>query len=355
MIYLLTFNLSTFLVALQKIFKSKLMKRLLSLISAMILIIVLGFRYYVGTDYGSYVLIFNNISVLNFQELLAYHDTEIGHNILCKIICDLGFDYKVLFLVYAVLTVYFLYRIMNKMKLNKFIFISTFIFMIFPYSFNIMRQVLAIVLVMYSFMHLFENKNIRSLLFLILAIMFHKPAIVLIPIYLCHLFVKNKKMRNALMIVIYSLIVALFLSNILNLVNIDALSRYTSYLDMSEFDYRLIFTTIIKQIPIILILYLFRREFKEDNKDNYTYIAIFIIGFIFLVLGAVNPTLNRLSLYFTAFNAIIMGKALNRNGITIVKILFYIYLVIYFLYQFYYSGICEIFPYDTWIGELWKN
>lgn len=355
MIYLLTFNLSTFLVALQNVFKSKLMKKLLSIVSAIILIIVLGFRYYVGTDYGSYVLIFNNISVLNFQELLAYQDTEIGHNIVCKIVSDLGFDYKILFLVYAILTVYFLYRIMSKMKLNKFIFISTFIFMILPYSFNIMRQVLAIVLVMYSFIHLFENKNIKSLLLLVLAIMFHKPAIILIPIYLCHLFIKNKKMRNVLMIIIYSLVVLLFLSNVLNLVNIDALSRYTSYLDMEEFDYKLIFTTIIKQIPIILIFYLFRQEFKEDNKDNYTYIAIFIIGFIFLVLGAVNPTLNRLSLYFTAFNSIIIGKALNRKNITIVKLLFYIYLVIYFLYQFYYSGICEIFPYRTWIGELWNN
>ena len=130
------------------------------------------------------------------------------------------------------------------------------------------------------------------------------------------------------------------------------MSRYSNYAISNTIDYRIIISGIIKRLPIIFLFFAYMNDFKEKNINNYTYIALLIISMIFSFLGAVNPTLNRLSLYFSIFDAVIIGKITLRKNIPVVKLLLYIYFILYFYYQFYYSKVGEIFPYKTWVGVV---
>ena len=352
MIYLVSFNLSIFLNWLQNIFKSNFSKKALKIISASILISLLGLRYYVGTDYRNYIYIYNSISHLKFSDLFSYTETELAHTLICKITYILGFDYRIVFLIYSLLIVFFLYKIMDTLKVNKTFFMMTYLFMIFPYSFNIMRQSLSMIIIVYSFTLLFENKKIKSYIYLFLASIFHKTSLIVLPIYLCHLFIKNKKLRNLILILFYLIVVYLLLNNYFTLLDIDSMSRYSNYAISNTIDYRIIISGIIKRLPIIFLFFAYMNDFKEKNINNYTYIALFIISMIFSFLGAVNPTLNRLSLYFSIFDAVIIGKITLRKNIPVVKLLLYMYFILYFYYQFYYSKVGEIFPYKTWVGVV---
>ena len=352
MIYFLSFNLSIFLTWFQRLFDSNFIKKILKLLSASILIAILGLRHYVGTDYTSYVYIFDSISGLDFSSLISYTETEIAHTFLCKIIYVLGFDYRMMFLIYSVLIVFFLYKIMDTIKINKTFFLMTYLFMIFSYSFNIMRQSLSMIIIVYSFILLFENEKTKSYIYLFLAALFHKPALIVLPIYICYLFIKNRKLSNFILILFYTIVVYLLFNNYFTLIDMDAMSRYSNYAISNTIDYGIIISGIIKRLPIIFLFFVYINDFKEKNINNYTYIALFVISMIFSILGAVNPTLNRLSLYFNIFDAIIIGKITFRKNIPIVKILLYMYFIIYFYYQFYYSRVCEIFPYRSWVGEI---
>src|SRR5574344_647169 len=351
MIYLVVFIISTLLIWIRDHIKFKFIKPILTIISAVLLILLLGLRYYVGTDYGSYVYIFNEISALGYNELFSFTDTEIGHTIICKLVYSLGLNYQAVFMIYAILTIYFLYRTMDRLKINKSLFLLTYLLMVFPYSFNIMRQSLAMVIILYSLTYLFDNNRFKSLFLLLVACLFHKPALIVLPIYLCHLFIKKRKYRNFILIITYSIIVGLFLTNALTIIDVDTLSRYSNYI-ISNNEYIMVFTNIVKISPIIIMFLLFYDDFKVNNINNYIYIDIFIISIIFTFLGALNGTLNRLSLYFSVFDSVLIGTFTNRKKILFIKLCLILYLVIYFLYQFYYSGIGEIFPYRGWISWI---
>lgn len=349
MIYLLAFNFSSIILWFSNLFKSKLFRKVLVAVSAIILIILVGTRYNVGTDYISYKYIYQTISALKWDELMSFTETEIGHTLLCKILSYLGYGYKSMFLIYGFLTTFFLYKSMKKLNVNKYFFILAYVCLIFPYSFNIMRQVLSMAIVLYSMTFLFNNEKMKSFIYLFIAFLFHKPAIIVLPIYLCHLFIDSKKTRNFLLVSTYLFIIALFMSNTLTLNNIDALTRYTNYIQSDGIDYTIMITNIIKKLPIILLMFVFRNDFKDENHNNYTYISLFIIGLILSFLGGISSTLSRLSLYFTIFDIVLIGKFMNRRNIPTIKIMIYIYLFAYFIYQFYYSGIGELFPYNSWL------
>ena len=174
----------------------------LFLFSFALLLMFIGFRYNVGTDYESYLITYNRIKILSFNELYKY-DWEFGAVLLFKLV---SLFFKNNFILFFFIGAFQLYPIYKINKLNKFEFLPysvlIFCFVFLPFYLNGMRQGIAISFALLSFYYLHDkNNNIKSILYLTLGYMFHKSILIIIP-YLILSLISNKKRYKKLSIII---------------------------------------------------------------------------------------------------------------------------------------------------------
>ena len=312
----------------------------------MLPILFIGFRYNVGTDYDNYVNTYNIIKNLNFFELIDY-DWELGGKVILKIASLFNYD-KLVFILIAVFNLLPIFMI-NKMYNYKYLAFSilTYNFLFLPFCMNGMRQGISMSFILYSMFLLLNNKRKNSIIFFILAFLFHKSCILFLPYYLCLLFDKteNKRkfMKQSIVITLSSsFLILFFLKSFLVEYGILKYSSYINKIDTSNIS----FNVILSSIPILLIIFLSK---KNDYITN-TLKPIVISGLIFYIVGTSAQYLYRIGLFFTYFEIFLVPYIINKIDDkklkTLIYILYIIYLILYFWYQFYFVGQHEIFPYQ---------
>ncbi|MBP3766506.1 MAG: EpsG family protein [Bacilli bacterium] len=321
--------------------------RLFILISFLILLALIGFRYYVGTDYESYIDIYNKVATLEFNELYLV-DIEYGTKVIFKIIYNLFDNQYYIFIALGLVTLYPIYKA-NKLYDYEYLPFSvlTFCLMFLPFDLNGMRQGVAMSFIILSFAYLFKDKKIMAFISFAIAFLFHKSAILLLP-YLGLFMIKKGKSS-----LIYSISFTLILSFLLLFFN-DAMMRLgivsdyeylLSGLDIDNITYK----NIILYIPFIFLIIVYDPKVERISELK----GLFISSMILLVLGTSKQYLSRISLYHMMFLIILIPMIIkNINNKTykyIIEILYIIYLLYYFIHEFYTLGIHEIFPYQTWV------
>ena len=130
-------------------------------------------RYNIGTDYPHYVLIYKFINDVD--------NMEIGFECLCRFLKWLGADSFWLFFVISTLTYLpFCFGTPRKVMIGcTFMFICAFYFQ----SYSLVRQALAVSLLLYASFRLLEGRGLRFLVFVLLASSFHKSALLVLPFY----------------------------------------------------------------------------------------------------------------------------------------------------------------------------
>lgn len=136
----------------------------------------------------------NNYNLTNFGDFYLETGVELGWGLYSKFISLFSNSPVVLFSVFSLLTFYFINKICNIIKLD-FIYVMCFYL---PTSFFLMQQFMQIrqgfavpVAVYASFLYL-KNKKAISILFFILAFLFHQTIIVYILFFFVFLFIYEK-------------------------------------------------------------------------------------------------------------------------------------------------------------------
>ena len=254
LIYVLVF-LSVFLINViaGKIYSTKRkLSNFLIFVGFSILLIFVGCRYYVGTDYESYIDLYNTIATLDFSELYLVN-MEIGPKLLFKLIYILFDNQYFIFIGLAFLSLYPLYK-SNKLYDYKYLGYSilTYCFMFLPFSMNGMRQGVAMSFLVLSFVYLFKDKKINSLIVFIIAFLFHKSAILILPYLLLFMFNKGKSAEA------YSILITMVLSVLLLFFNsamlkIGIVSDYEYMIGGLDID-NMSFKSLFLFIPFIIIM-----------------------------------------------------------------------------------------------------
>ena len=328
------------------IFASKTKNKLLLLLSFLLPVIFVGFRYNVGTDFQSYVYMFENFKTLSFHQMLT-NEWELASKIIIFILSKFFNNPSSLFLMIAILN-YLPIVIINKHFNYKYLPMSLFIYncVFLPFCMNGMRQGIAMCFIFYSVMLLLFNDQKKSIVFLIISFLFHKSCILFLPYYYIIFTEKENDNKNIgkkiiLLTIVMSILILFFLKNIL--LNFGIL-KYSSYYNNINAE-NISFSTLLTYMPIIIILLLSKYKDKVIN----TLKPIVISGYLYHVIGTTARYLYRISLYFTLFEVILIPYLIynckDKNTKIIISLLFIIYLLIYFWYQFYIVGQHEIFPY----------
>lgn len=255
-------------------YENRIMLGIIDVLPFVILIIITGFRYQVGTDYDGYL---KNFELLKYYEI---DRIEISFRMIVSAAYFLHLNHQFVFLVYAIITYLFLYFAIRffdpEAKYRHFIVGLLMTFFLFN-IFNTIRQMAAVSILAFGLQYLVKKQWFHYLLMAALAFFFHRSSIAFSFIFFIALLFPIKYY-------IFLLIIApfLFFTNFINLM-IGLFVRITGM------DFYLIYVTgnngrvslssglgIIIFYLIAVILFLFFDHVAENEKER-TIVKLYIL------------------------------------------------------------------------------
>ena len=356
-IYIILFFISALLFSYGNRVKNKGLKTILKIISIIIPVLIAGLRYNVGTDYENYVNSYFLVTNDNYR-------IEIFHKLVVMIVQHTFNYYQYIFLIYALVTILIAYKAIDDYKIdnkNTFILTYAYLMLYFIMSLNLMRQCLAVAIIMYSMKYIYNKKIYKYIFCIILATLVHTSALIILPFGIVNIISKDAKKGIIISLIVYitfSIFLLLIPVSILN--NIPFINKFLNYVNINESLTGTGFGIIIKQSPILLLCACFYKKMIKNDANIKQWIAMEILNIIFLYVGFINIALNRFSMYFSFatifiiqdFYGVIKKDLYNKIFTQIIMI---IVITSIMIYNVYYLNIGELLPYQinsSFIDEL---
>ena len=323
-----------------------------------VLFLLCALRIEVGNDYLTYVQNAHEIYVGGITV------TEPGYNLIVKLLFMLsGYEnYLLIFAVFGCITIYIFLRSMYDQSQS--FAMSFMLFMalgIYFRSFTTVRYYLALAIALYSIRYVLGKQYIRFILIILIAALFHKSVLIVIPMYLfCAM---TWKKWFCAVLVAASAALYILKDQVMEI----ALKLYPSYKDTI---YLTMGVGIKDSLPalarctLIIVLCIFcYREAVKDNKANTLYFNMTLLSFVLYTGGSFIPMVSRFGYYLiTPQILLVPGVYMSLEdgkkkkyvlfAITAAAALYFIY----FLYTASKPGIA-VLPYRTWLfTDLeWNN
>jgi hypothetical protein len=329
-----------------------------------------GFRdLSVGTDTESYYreFLYMSSSYKTVDDLLNDDmGFDLGFLTLNWLIGKISKGTFLFLFILQLITTFFLYagyaKLSKHFKASFFVFTAFYLFLVYNYSFNALRQECAISIVFYAYSCLWEKKVVQYIVWTLLAFSFHSSVLVsfLILVIYYIVFIDNPKLRKAAIISLFCGVTLMFMSFFLLLNFIGSLSFLNEAM-LARYGTESIFdsTSRIGFIPAILAVmsyYLIFLGYKKEIIDNRALLFHLIMNtlyFMTLFLSLLNEYLWRLGLYFYVVDLYFMSVEMKSKFVRpIVKgtIVFYVFLT--WIYQYMLSNMSETVPYTSKILGL---
>jgi hypothetical protein len=203
---------------------SKAKRPLLIVISKYITFLLLflppALQYNFGTDYPSYIRIYNQIG-----ERWLVSSNEWGYYGLNKLLYSLHCDPQWFFVVMSFLTILLLF--MSTSRKSFYLIIILYFVNVYFQNFNLVRQALVVVMAFYTFNLFNEKKYVKSFIWIICASLFHFSAFIyLLPLILMLLI--NLRKKDIVILSIIIMFFGLFSTDIIKLLY-NTVVKYTKY------------------------------------------------------------------------------------------------------------------------------
>ena len=275
---------------------------------AFLLVLLMLRHESVGVDIVIYLLRFEENQGLSFKEIFTRYESEYGYYILNKIISFFTTNEKIFVGIMAVLCTLPVAKLYAKETEMPLLTISIFLIgSNFDMLFSGFRQALAFGIIASSYKFIKEKKLIPFLLMIILAILFHKSAIVAIIIYpFYHMNITRPKML--VMIPIVGVIFA-FKNQIFEYMA-DFFEEYSERYELEE-------TGAYLMIVLFALFLLFAYLAPDDDKLDKETVGlrnIMLLAFIFQIFALTNSVAMRMNYYNTLFVPLLVPKIINRSS-----------------------------------------
>lgn len=310
--------------------------------------------YTIGTDTLNYIPIFSaldsNHDVFSPFYYSLIYNFEIGFTYLSFFLVNTFHEPYLIFFIYALLIYWCVFYVVQKSNLNYTILYAS-VFSFFPlylYSFNILRQCVAIALIMLATHFLLNQRNKKFILFILVAVLFHYPAIICLIFYFFYRY-RNLFYKFWFLVVPAVTILA---STAFTLLTSSSV-KYQSYTSSDEI-------TELLSIPVFsvyLLIYMCSvsliRFVEIENRDFFKFYSVVLSVFIGLQLfmfnfDILNQAISRSALYFLSPIIFIIPYILNgikdKNLRYVFNLLFFSFLSFYFLYVLSNKGV-EYMPF----------
>lgn len=280
--------------------------------SFFIIALTLGFRgSSLGEDTQMYLSVAEISKDLSFIEIIrefpkstwsidiyGYHNRiETIYLLYNKIIMSLTGEAQFVLLVSAIISCWgfgkFIYDNSSDIFLSTYVFLCESFFM---FSFNGMRQVMAISIGINSYTCIKNKKYKKGLLLICLASLFHQSALIYLSIFVLD------KIKNKQKSIKYIFIVAIILTQItpiLYLIVMKFSPYYASYFQSSYWEASANGIIILWFIELLMIGFIYFN--KTKNIDDYMIISYTIFYLAVEIIGLKYTAISRVALYFRVF------------------------------------------------------
>lgn len=318
-----------------------------------ILSLFLGLRgVTVGADTLQYRNIWENCNIRGYD----FGTIEYGFRYINQVLASIVNDGRFGVLFFSSITIYlFLKGIYEYGKdINYFLAVSSFSFIFYLQSLNLLRIYLAAGFLIFAFKYIYKDENYVKYLFCILVASFiHSSSLVLLfPLMMLWIYRKNKSIACILYIaafgIIYSLKDLLFAY--------VTIARYSAYADSNEVN-EIGLLGILEFLPVFYAIYYIVRH-KLSGWKYDVIVAFSSVAFLFRILSYFISAVGRLSIQFIQVYVLLFPLLVGSIGVTNSKtnkkiiILYTLYLIFrlhtYFLTML---GPDEIMPYTTIFSE----
>ena len=333
-------------------------KKFLVILAILIPALLAGFRYDTGTDSMTYRELYADIGK-ETPEVLAWRASEGGLEPCVVFFSAFGNFFNLppsfLFIVFALITTSFLYVTTRTFSRNRaWLFYGMLLFMLFPESLNIMRQIAANSVQAYVLAHIFKSQryNVRArivpiLLLLAFSVTLHYSSVLLLPVFLLPIIIKYVRRRTLTLLLCVFICGCIFafpamLDFVIEL-GILTTRHYETFMEMPGSIVNVKFFTGAILAAIMIANYC-RRELKFDKQ----YSLLLLLGTAYSAIGFYSGYLGRLSMFFWIFIIMVGGEMLcqlfkkDRHRFTICGAI----AVSYFLIYFCVLGFNAIIPYS---------
>lgn len=308
-----------------------------------------GLRYGIGTDYFyTYVPYFYWIG-LGKREY-----SEIGFNYLNKIIYNLSRDYRWLFFISAFIFLFFIYKAIWDNSENIFqSILLIFIGQSYFYSMNLVRQAIAIAIVLYSYKFLKDKKIMKTLICILFASLFHNSALIMIPIlWISFLEISNvKKITIICFILCFQPIFAKFVLYIIEY------TKYSWYYKEGLYTESISILLFLQNIIILILDLYYQKIYSNKVTKEYKILSnINYIGICTMILSYNVPLIFRLVRYCSIFQILLIPKILNlsekKDNKKIFGTCIFLFFFVCMIYQIIICGGEGVVPYKSIFGGV---
>ena len=318
-------------------------------------VLVSGFRDNVGIDFKSYKSYYNILAKLYENGNVFGTNIEIGYvllNVLAKIIFN---NPQGIFILSSLVFVSFSIGGIIKFKDKISMPIATLIFMTFFYSasFNAIRQLLAVSIIFYALSYAMERKLFKYMLFVFLAFLFHETALIGVLFYfLDPKSEKNIKKQELVfnVCVIFFIIALPILKNFIQFI-CNYFNFYSNYFDSNVGVKNVNFLLYI--VPPLVLVFMYKRNLLKNDYRNLFLIRLMILQIPFQYLGYFVRFVDRLSLYTSISQIVLMPiliKCTNKENSKILKFLIVSWFIFYYFVVYILLNGNNVYPYNYVIG-----
>lgn len=303
-------------------------------------------RYYVGNDYGEYVDIFAKI------HLNRNVSSEFGFNAVVRAIQLLcGYEQFIpVFAVFSFATVcFFLKAVYDQADWFAYGF---FLFMASGYylsSLNTVRYYFALAIAMYAAKYVIKRDYVRFLFWILVAAMFHKTVLIVIPVYW---FASRQWKKKEIAVILIFCTSLLFMRDFYRKI----IFMIYPYYENSAFDTgNTSYINIIKGICILLFALLYYRQAICGNRQNEFYFYLNIGAVLIYLFASFIPEVSRIGYYLNAFQVFLIPNIIVRipdkkQRIFFTTVIAFAYLCYFTIFIHRAGGVeLRIIPYATWI------
>ena len=312
-ILMFTFSLTMLFIA-KKYEDNKIIKIGAYVLAGLSFFVVSAIRYDVGTDYfytyaPHYIKVGQGIDIPNL---------ELGYMLIVRICLLITKDYAIIFAVTSAiivgLTFYTIY------KESPYPFLSVLIYFLagyFFYSLNMMRQFLAVSVLLFSYKYLVDKRYIEFFLGGIVAFLLHSSSLIfVIALLLC-----DKEVFDLKRTIIISILLLFFGKFVWKYV-IELIvnhTRFAVYIG-SKFDKtQLRWTDIIVHAILYGIIYYLYKHAKNVGRKEKFFLNMQACSLFFIILTSTMYLLFRFSFYFGIFNIISIPYLIKKSDISTKK------------------------------------
>lgn len=327
--------------------------QIIDIVTMCILVVVSALRCNVGSDYVSYYLRYNSITnVYSGIKDIIINSNSVMFDILAYIVKIIVNNEYAIFWVVALIIYPCLIIVLRKNFKKPYIGLAVYLFMgFYSISNNIIKQYLAMCLILISYKYLISRKKLKFIFIVIIASLFHSTALIAALLII----LSTKIKANGLSLVIANFIgVTCFMFFDVFITIFEKYIPYNYYIYIQNNYGSMIKQTIgvIGYVIIynLIIIILLRK--KDVLKINNINIAVLIIAIPVNILAIQCWPISRVCLYLYQFIIFIAPKLLDynyeKNNLRKNVVFFYLLMIIWMGFINIFGSDNEYYNYTTY-------